>query len=339
MFYPQGMPRLSRTPLLGALALALVTGAAVSCTQDVVDANGRPAGTADGGPGTGTGRTDVDSGPRTIPGTDFDAAPPPPFDAGSGTGKPPQDAECDLNGRWLVAQRILASAIGQDQASHNWFYLEVRHEGADLVVLKGLHCGYEVIKKTALGADVDSSGAWAGILSHVGSTGRKGHYAKQGTTCHLSLDKEYVVRGATVGYYVDPANPLPSKTQQAAGSTPGWEDWDGDGNPGISLKVNSAVASGVLYLAQRDWTVYDGTTPLSAPKFKVSITYDGEQVALGRSSGSPQAIETTSAPSSDATQHYAWFQKLSDGQATGSDTDICAAVRTLKDTLVPEANQ
>jgi len=327
MFYFR-FPGLRGRARYAAIA-ALVLTAASACAPDVVDMNA-PS------PSSG-GKSDGGSGPQGGPPPVYDAAPPPVFDAGAGSGQPVQDAECNLNGRWLVAQRELASAIGQDQAAHNWFYYEVSHEGADVLVTKGLHCGYEVIKVSALSAAVDSSGAWPSFLTHDSSAGRKGTYVKEGSNCHLKLDKEYTVRGATVSYYSNPSTTLPGKTEQANGSTPGWEDWDNDGNPGVSLKVSSTLASGVLYTAQRDWTQYDGTTPLSATKFQVSITYDGEQIALRRSSGSPQAIESTSSPSSDTTQHYAWIHKLDDGQATGSDDAICAAVRQLKDTLVPEA--
>ncbi len=332
MFYSERTSLVLRSSVLAALSLAALAVAAAACSSDMVE----PSVSSGPGPRADAGS---DSDTKVIPVGDYDAAAPPPFDAGQASGTPPRDAECNLNGRWLVTQRILASAVGQDQASHNWFYYEIRHEGESVVVTRGLHCGFEVLKKTALGADVDSSGAWAAFLQHDSSTGRKGRYVKEGTSCHLSLDKEYVVRGATIAYYTNPAVALPTKTQQASASAPGWEDWDNDGNPGISLKVTSAVASGTLYTAQRDWTQYDGTTPLSVAKLKVSITYDGEQVPLGRSSGSSSAIESSSAPSSDATQHYAWMAKLADGQATGTDTAICAAVRSLKDTLVPEANQ
>jgi hypothetical protein len=319
-------PVVTRSLLLVTLVAASATG---GCEDDFAEPNLYTRSSA-----TQDGAAPASSGP-----IEFDAAPSTPFDAGVATGKPPADTTCDLNGRWLVAQRILATAIGQSQAAHNWFYFEVRHEGTDVLVTKGLHCGYEVIKVTSLSAAVDSSGAWAAFLEHDTSSGRKGHYVKEGAGCHLSLDKEYVVRGATVAYYGDPSHPLPTKDQKASGSTPGWEDWDNDGNPGVSLKVSSTFASGVLYTAQRDWTVYDGTTAASATKFQLSITYNGEQIPLGRSAGSAQAIESSSAPSSDPKQHYAWFHKLDQTQATGTDTEICAAVRTLKDKLVPEASQ
>src|SRR5439155_18255190 len=98
-----------------------------------------------------------------------------------------------------------------DQAAHNWYYFEVRHEGANIVLLKGLQCGYEVVKKTALSAAVDSSGAWPAFLTYNSLAGRKGTFVKEGSNCHLHLEKAYTVRGATVAYYLNPANPLPSK--------------------------------------------------------------------------------------------------------------------------------
>jgi hypothetical protein len=308
----------------------------VGCTSDSVQPSGE-AGVPLDAAAISDGATSTASDAAADAGV-FQLDAPPPVDFGPLTAGQPQDPQCDLNGRWLVAQRVLATAAGQSQASHNWFYYEVHHQGAGVVVTKGLHCGYEVVKKSALGASVDSSAAWPAFLQKNSSAGRQGTFVAEGSMCHLKLDREYTVRGATVAFYVNPANKMPDRTQPATATTPGWEDWDGDGNPGFSLKVSSALLSGTLYTCQRDWTIYDGTTPASAAKLKVAITYDGEQVALGRSDGSSALLEVTSAPSSDPTQHYAWFQRLTPDQATGSDAEICAAVRALKDTLVPEAN-
>jgi hypothetical protein len=243
-------------------------------------------------------------------------------------------AACDLNGRWLVSQRTVATALGQNQASHNWFYLEIRHGGAAILVTRGLHCGFEVLPLTALAAAVDSSPSWPAFLEKNRSTGRGGTFVEEAGSCHLKLSREY-----TVLAYLDPSVPLPGAGQQASASAPGWEDWDGDGHPGISLKVTSTLASGTLYVAQRDWSEYEGTTALDATKFRVAVTYDVEQVHFGRSEDSSPAIDTSSSPSSDAAQHFAWFYKLEDGQATGSDEAVCAAVRSLKNELLPEANQ
>lgn len=307
-------------------AAALVTLLA-ACAPDSVEPG--PAAPDAGADSAAVAMADVAPAPDLVTG---------PAAVGPPTGKPPRDPGCDLNGRWLVAQRELATAIGQEQAAHNWFYLEVRHEDADVVVTRGLHCGYEVVKKSALSASVDSSGAWAAFLARNSSTGRRGTFVKEGAGCRLTLQREYTVRGATVAYYSNPATKLPARTERAEGATPGWEDWDGDGNPGISLVVTSSLASGTLYTCQRDWTEYGGPTQ-APPKFKVAITYGGEQVALGRAAGAPQVIEATSAPSSDASQHYAWWHRLPDGAATGSDAEICAGVRAMRNQLVPEANE
>jgi hypothetical protein len=253
---------------------------------------------------------------------------------GGGAGDP----ACNLTGRWLVSQRVLAVAIGQQQAAHTWLYYEIRQQGADVVVDKGLHCGFDVVKKTALAATVDSSAAWPALLTRNTSTGRRGRFAREGTGCRLQLDREYVVRGASLPHFADPAKPLPGRADRAEAGRPGWEDWDGDGQPGISLKVSSSLASGTLYTCQRDWTVYDGVVT-AGDKLKVSIKYGGEQVPLGRSAGSAQAIESSSSPSSNAAAHFAYFHRLADGQATGTDAAICEAVRGLRKTLVPEADQ
>jgi hypothetical protein len=290
-----------------------------SCAPDLVEPDGFVRDAGANGPDFGS----------PVP----DATEPAPPPAGTAAGS------CDLNGRWLVAQRVLATAIGQQQAAHSWFYYEIEQTGANLAVTRGLHCGFVVIKKTSLAANVDSSGSWPMILQKNSSTGRRGTYLKDGSSCRLVLDTEYVVRGATVAAYLDPKQPLPTRTQKATGTTPGWEDWDGDEQPGISLKVSSSLASGTLYTVQRDWTRYEGLTSVDGPKFKVAIGYGGEQAPLGRSMGAPQAIESGSSPSSDPAQHFAWFVRLADGQATGTPEQICAAVRTLKDQLVPEAGQ
>jgi hypothetical protein len=349
----QRMTACLATPgMLGVIGLVLL-GVAPACEPDVVEPDGTVRATDGGGPpgGAGSGGTGGAGGGGGRGGSGAGggggAGTPGPGAGGAGGGGAsgggggagPSAGGCDLSGRWLVAQRALATAIGQQQAAHTWYYYEIEQQGGELLVRKGLHCGFDVVKKTALAATVDSSGAWPAILEKNSSTGRRGRFVPEGDGCRLTLDREYVVRGATVSAYQDPALKLPDRTMMASGTTPGWEDWDGDGNPGISLKVSSSLASGTLYTCQRDWTVYDGITAAGAKKLKVALTYGGEQVPLGRSPGSAQAIESSSSAASDPAQHYAWLHALAPTEARGSDAEICAAIRALKDTLVPEANQ
>jgi hypothetical protein len=270
-------------------------------------------------------RRDVDPPPNMDGGE-------PPRDSGA---IPPVDPECDLRGRWLVSQRFVAEAVGEKQGSHGWFYLEVRHEGASITVQKGLHCGYNVTPITPLGGKVDCAAAWPSFLAKNSSTGRRGTFVKSGTVCRLKLDPEYTPRGVTLPHYLNPAYPLPTASQPAQGNVPGWEDWDGDGNPGVTLNV-TGLASGKIYSAQRERTVYEGDVPLAAAKFKVPIAVGTENVVLGRMG--PILLESPSSISSDASLHYAWFARLADDQALGSDAEACLAVRALKGQLVPEGD-
>jgi hypothetical protein len=274
---------------------------------------------------------DTGNAPDIAP-PEIDGGAPPVRDGGS---IPPLDPECDLRGRWLVSQRYVAEALSEKQGSHSWFYLEVRQEGASITVQKGLHCGYNVTPITALGGKVDCSAAWPSFLAKNSSAGRKGTFVKSGTVCKLKLDREFTARGVTLPYYLDPANALPTAGQPAQGTTPGWEDWDGDGHPGVTLSV-SGLASGQIYSAQRERTSYEGDVPFSATKFKVLISAGFENVVLGRNG--PALLESPSSVSADASLHYAWFARLADDQASGSDEERCMAIRALKGQLVPEGD-
>src|SRR5262245_51578192 len=86
----------------------LAAGGLCGCARDSVTAPLAPldaaletAGTADTAPAGN------DAGPG-------DVLVPPADVAGDAT-----RATCDLSGRWLVAQRVLATALGQGQAAHN----------------------------------------------------------------------------------------------------------------------------------------------------------------------------------------------------------------------------
>jgi hypothetical protein len=342
-------------------ALFAVVGVS-GCTEDGVepgetDAAGAPVDAA--GPSESgfveTGPAGPDAAPRDATSSDTarldvvapdaadndgDVGPPPPIDGGEPPPRdagsiPPLDPECDLRGRWLVSQRYVAEAVSERQGAHTWFYLEVRHEGPNITVQRGLHCGYAVTPISALGGKVDCSGAWPSFLAKNSSTGRRGTFVKNGSACHLKLDPEYTPRGVTLPHYLDPARALPTASQPAQGSVPGWEDWDGDGNPGVTLNV-SGLATGKIYSAQRERTAYEGDVPLASAKFKVPISIRTEHVVLGRMG--PALLESPSSVSADASQHYAWLVRLADDQALGSDAEACLAVRALKGQLVPEGD-
>ncbi len=326
--------RAAVTQSCGRRALAIVLPFAVlgiaACESDhvepgvygVLDASVSPTSSSGGGGGS------PDTG--TSPSSPADALAP------IADGSTPSSPECDMNGRWLLAERVVADAIGQKQASHNWFYYEIRQQADQVVVTKGLQCGFEVVPVTALGASVTSKTSWDAIMMHDNDTGRRGTMEAVSSRCQLSIEKRYTVRGTTVSFYTDPNQAMPTASQQASGSTPGWEDWDMDGNPGITLTVGEGGTNiGELYCAQRDWNQFAGAVPAMSTKFSVPATWGSEQDALGYSGSS--LVTQAAVPDSDPSQNYGWFAKLSSTQATGDDATICASIRSLVPTLTPDA--
>jgi hypothetical protein len=317
--------------LANVLGVGLGVGLGVACAPDVVpdDFRAGAADAADDGVADASLTPEAGGGETSVPVL--------AYDAGRGVdGGTAADPRCDLNGRWLVAQRVLAAALGQTQASHNWFYYELRQDADQVTVTKGLHCGYEVVHVSALGADVSSQGDWPALLVHDSDTGRKGTVQVSSSGCQIAVEKRYTVRGATLPFYDDPSQALPTLSQQASGTSPGWEDWNGDGHPGITLVVSGA-ATGSLYLSQRDWNQFSGSVAFDATSFQMAVTWNTEQGVLGYDGS--ELITESAEPDPDATQHYVDFVRLAPSQATGSDTAICAAVRSLVPTLAPDATK
>jgi hypothetical protein len=308
-------------------------------------ATGGSAGAGTGGAaGTGTGGaggTGTDAGGQSGSGGSSGAGGSGVPDAGTDAPRP-RDPECDLNGRWLLAQRnLIALPLAQCQATHTWFYYEIRHDGEGFTVTKGLHCGYQSVKKSSQSANVSNPAMWPAMMEKESSSGRTGTFVKQADRCQLTLPIQYVIRGATVAHYRNPANPLPVMGSAAAGPggmPPGWEDWDNDGNPGFSLEINSPLAKGTVFLCTRDSDAINNTAPLSSALFKVPMTFTTSQSPLGTAPGSNPLITSGGMPWDNPDSHFTYFKRLNDGEAVGTDAQICEQVRALKDSLPGDAN-
>ena len=209
-------------PVAGLLAFVLVGPA---CAQDTVPE--RHAERRLRGADTGTSPATCDAGGLA----DASLA-----DAGlafseGGTAATPA---CDLNGRWLIALRVLADALGQTQASHNLVSrTEMRQDGEDVTVTRGLQCGLEVVHVSALGADVDAQKRLAVAARSRQRHGPQGNNAGDGERMP-ARHREAVHRPAARRF---PSTLIRTRrcrraSQQASGCTPGWEDWDGDGHRG-----------------------------------------------------------------------------------------------------------
>ncbi|HKP62850.1 MAG TPA: hypothetical protein VJV78_39215 [Polyangiales bacterium] len=243
-------------------------------------------------------------------------------------------SRCDLSGRWILTTHTTTDAIGQLQHAHYYLYYDIVQQGASFSVRKGLICGTDAIGGGAFAVNVDFSSARAAIMRKLSGTGRTGRSSESGTGCKIEVDKFYLVLGATLPYYLDPSRALPSVDDKADGNTPGWEDWDQDGNPGITGVV-SGILSGKVFTAPRSWMWMTGEARDVRASFRLPLQWDAEPNVMAVD-GSP-LLASDAVRAADPKLHFAEFARLQPDQATGDDDTICSGIRQLAPKLTPTA--
>lgn len=257
------------------------------------------------------------------------------------SGKTTASDACDLSGRWIVTERATSVAAGAKQINLTWFYVELTQRGDAFTMSKTLLCGGSTKSPPGelVSIVMDDSPAWPAYQKYTNYDGRKGTSVKSGAGCDLTVESAALVRGATVSAYKDPSAALPTAEQKASGSSPGWEDWDEDGKPGVTMNVPTVNAK--LYTAFRTVTNYKGSIAANSSRFQLD-TFEWEQkrVVYGSSADpiTAQLINTAASRSPAAGHNFVEFARLAPDQATGSDDEICDAIRELVPTLNAAAN-
>jgi hypothetical protein len=242
--------------------------------------------------------------------------------------------DCDLSGRWLSTLHQVTDGLGQLQYNHKFIYYEIEQSGDTFSVKKGMHCLNDTIADGDFAIMGDFSGAWPSLMRKVVYAGRTGTSAKVANGCKIDIAKLYTIYGATVPHYLDPSIPLPTAEVKATATTPGWEDWDSDGNPGIT-GVLSGTVTGKIFVATREWTSLSGTVPNVSSGFELPLMWDQEPNVMAFD-GSP-FLGSEAVRAADAKLHFAQFVRLKPDQATGDDDAICKSLRGLAPTLTPKA--
>jgi hypothetical protein len=266
-----------------------------------------------------------------------------PADAASGAdvtapvaGDPGAAGACDLRGHWLITQHTIASGLGVKQRAAWWFYYEIDQAGSDVTVKRGFVCGSQVFPVDPLSAAVEFEASFPALVANNSHAGRRGSVAASGESCSVSFERAVIVVGATTPFYTDERNPLPSLEQPATDTSPGWEDWDEDGNPAVSLHVSGLVV-GERYTALRSFIEWSGSLPAGGATFVVPVSDWGqEESVLGVTA---EVLEQSGVPDADRSGHFAQFARLAPEQVPGDPSSICATVRQLAPTLTPDANR
>ena len=267
----------------------------------------------------------------SAPELDGAASSTPAADAG-----PTTTVGCDLGGRWIATDREVATGLGAQEAAHAWFYFEIAQTGAAATVTRGLNCGQDVVGISSVSANVSYPKVWPSLLARDLETGRKATISASGSKCSVSFEKRYRVLGATVPFFDDPSQTLPTASEQGTSTTPGWEDWDQDGNPGVTMNV-TGLATGQIYIVTRTWNAWSGTIAAGAATFRLADDWNTEQDLLGYNGSSLLTAATSGARDNDASLHFVEFARLAATQATGDDATTCAAIRSLAPKMTPDA--
>ncbi|MET0283762.1 MAG: hypothetical protein ABW352_04810 [Polyangiales bacterium] len=306
--------------------------------------------TADGGSDGGGARSDGGSGSRDASGGTRDATSPSndammaandsgaqPGGGDDGGGEEPQPTgPCNLAGRYAITERFGMDGLGAKQIVQNWYYVDLKQNGNDLEFTNSFGCGAQVNGAFPFEVKMDDTAAWPAYAANPAYLGRKGTVEMTADGCSVKFDKDAIVRGGTVEYYRDLTKPLPKLAEQAAPDKPGWEDWDNDGKPGVTLKI-SGIAQGSLHAVMRNWTEYSGTVQEGATTLTMSLNWGQSRSTLSYEGS--QLLTADAARDPDESKHVVEFGKLTNEQTSGDNEAICKNVRDLAPTITPNASK
>jgi hypothetical protein len=186
-------------------------------------------------------------------------------------------------------------------------------------------------------ANVDYHKTWPAMQTYDLQTGRTATSETSSSGCSVAFEKYYEVIGASVPYYQQNLSAaLPTASQEATATSPGWQDWDDDGDPGITMNV-TGLTTGQIYVSIRKYTQWSGSIAAGADTFTLADDWDSDTDLLGYSGSSLLTSTASASKDNDASLHFATFVRLSSSQATGDDTTICTSIRSLAPMLAPEA--
>jgi len=264
-------------------------------------------------------------------------------DGGGGTsGGTPSDPECDMNGIWIGRQTTRSEALSAGQFANNYYYMELRQDGDDVVVTKHFDCGIDV--RGSVTVKITPATTKAMMLHNV-KTGRKGTLKRgAGDTCDFAMERYWNVRGLDEARFAPSPRNSTSTLAQVASATPmptkenqdGAEDWDMDGKPGVAWQIS--LGNSVRHTAQRDWIEWFSDPEHSITKsadwssdLLVRAKFDAEEVLFEASSGLVASLSTVDASAKHTLALRFLGRDKSDSRAKAlikaDDFDTCLAIQ------------
>lgn len=241
-----------------------------------------------------------------------------------------EDPACDLNGIWIARQTTFSrdSVFNAVQTASNWFYYQITQQGRDVTVVHSLDCGIQA--SGSADATINRATTQA-LLTRNDQAGRHGLFYREGDHCVFTLERFYATRGVPRASYLPAnlaSNPdlstiMPALPTQA--NPAGNEDWDGDGQPGITFNV---ATLGSRHVVQRDWSELFSdasySIALQASHFVVRATFDNQEQILAVTGGLSGLLLASSTPATDL-HHRITFQRLGRNATDPSVTAVRVA--------------
>jgi len=191
----------------------------------------------------------------------------------------------------------VSEALSLPQTSNNWYYLELKHTGTAVEVVKHFDCGIEVRGTVTV---TTSRATVMGSLAHNVQVGRKITALKQADKCSFEAARFWSIRGAEEQKFIpneardaaDSAADLSrSKPLPTRSATDGALDTDGDGKLGIAFQV-TGIIMGVRNSVQRDWSRWFtepgyeiAASDTWTKDLRIRADFDNEEVVLDPASG------------------------------------------------------
>jgi hypothetical protein len=216
------------------------------CGSDKVQGGDQDAG---GGGDGGSSSGDAGNG-NTTQGDNEDGG-----GVGGGTASDPM---CDMNGIWIARQVTSSVALSLPQYANNYYYMELRQDGDDVVVTRSVDCGIVVRGSATVILTPNTAKVF---MKHNDKAGRRGTFKPAAAgSCDFEMERYWNVRGADEARFapsprnskqsiaeLEAANPLPAKE-----APDGAEDWDADGKLGVAWQITGNL-TGTRNSVQRDW--------------------------------------------------------------------------------------
>jgi hypothetical protein len=269
------------------------------------------------------------------------------------------DPACDLTGHWAVEKvTVSAATVGtllQEATTKNRMYYHIVQDGEQFEIVGSLECGFFVESLVTVTLSGDTQEA---LMCMVDSNGRQGTAQLNGDDCEVRFDTRYTVRGLSpMEHWLDddwapaegmvasspnlPAPDMPNCTcdgnacecddngrYDPGTGTPGWDDWDQNGLPGITILPGR---DNRWYVHMRDWDRYLGTVPAGSAEaplddLELEVEWWNAQGLMAYTEGSIVADEQ---PHLEA-DHYVTLRRIDAPDRNALDDDaLCEIVRDM----------